>query len=385
MKIVHICLSCFYVDGMGYQENILPKYHSESNEVYIITSDFAFDSSGNVIKKEKKEYQNEYGIPVKVLDKSNRYGPLSKYNDFDGLYESLCKINPDVIFCHGGQFVALKDVIRYCKKNPQVKLFIDQHGDYYNTPVNSFRKRLGQYLIYGYWMRKAQKYTQKFWGVTPWRCQYLSDVYAIKKEKIALLPMGGDDEKICFSQQKEISEKIRNGNDISDNDLLIVTGGKIDSEKRIDVLMKAVAELDCDSIKLLVFGKANEKIKAQIESLADDKHIRYIGWVPADDVYNYFLAADLAVFPGTHSVLWEQACACGVPCVFRDWEGMNHVDVGGNAILLRKCDKEELKSVLMDLNLNKEKLQKMKTIAVDEAIPMFSYRRIAQMSIFEDQ
>ena len=142
MKIVHICLSCFYVDGMGYQENILPKYHSENNEVYIITSDFAFDSSGNVTKKEKKEYYNEYGIPVKVLDKSNRYGPLSKYNDFERVYESLCEINPDVIFCHGGQFIALKDVIRYCKKNPQVKLFIDQHGDYYNTPVNSFRKRL---------------------------------------------------------------------------------------------------------------------------------------------------------------------------------------------------------------------------------------------------
>ena len=385
MKIVHICLSCFYVDGMGYQENILPKYHSENNEVYIITSDFAFDSSGNVTKKEKKEYYNEYGIPVKVLDKSNRYGPLSKYNDFERVYESLCEINPDVIFCHGGQFIALKDVIRYCKKNPQVKLFIDQHGDYYNTPVNSFRKRLGQYLIYGYWMRKAQKYTQMFWGVTPWRCQYLNDVYSIKKEKIALLPMGGDDEKIRFSQQKEISAGIRKENNISDNDLLIVTGGKIDSEKRIDVLMQAVAEIDCDSIKLLVFGKAKEKSKEQIESLAKDKHIRYIGWIPSDDVYNYFLAADLAVFPGTHSVLWEQACACGVPCIFRDWEGMRHVDVGGNAILLHQCDKEELKNVLMDLHLNKEKLQKMKSVAVNEAIPAFSYRRIAQMSVFEDQ
>lgn len=197
--------------------------------------------------------------------------------------------------------------------------------------------------------------------------------------------MGGDDEKIRFSQQKEISARIRKENNISDNDLLIVTGGKIDSEKRIDVLMQAVAEIDCDSIKLLVFGKANEKSKEQIESLAKDKHIRYIGWITSDDVYNYFLAADLAVFPGTHSVLWEQACACGVPCIFRDWEGMRHVDVGGNAILLHQCDKEELKNVLVDLHLNKEKLQKMKSVAVNEAIPAFSYRRIAQMSVFEDQ
>ena len=44
MKIVHICLACFYVDGMGYQENLLPKYHAQKHDVTIITSDFAFDN-----------------------------------------------------------------------------------------------------------------------------------------------------------------------------------------------------------------------------------------------------------------------------------------------------------------------------------------------------
>lgn len=385
MKIVHICLSCFYVDGMGYQENILPKYHAEDNDVFIITSDFAFDSLGQKIKKTKKEYYNEYGILVKVLDKSHRYGFYSRYNDYKDLYKTLCELNPDIIFCHGGQFVALKDVIKYCKKNSKVKLFIDQHGDYYNTPVDSLRKRLGQSLIYGYWMRKAQKYTSMFWGVTPWRCDYLSDVYGIRKDKIALLPMGGDDEKINFSDQKNISSKIRKEFNISENDLLIVTGGKINSEKRIDVLMQAVAELDLDNLKLLVFGQANENIAPQIQSLSQNRNIRYIGWIPADDVYNYFLASDLAVFPGTHSVLWEQACACGVPCVFRDWKGMHHVDVGGNAVFIQQGSKEEMISVLKELYFNRDNLSKMKSIAVNKAVPMFSYRRIAQKSIFEEQ
>ena len=100
--------------------------------------------------------------------------------------------------------------------------------------------------------------------------------------------------------------------------------------------------------------------------------------------YNYFLAADLAVFPGTHSVLWEQACACGIPAVFRDWEGMHHVDVGGNAIFLHEDSTEEIEQVLLDLYEHSEKIDKMRKIAQTKGIIEFSYREIARKSIFED-
>ena len=384
MRIVHICLACFYVDGMAYQENLLPKYHAKEHQVSIITSDFAFDATGKRTKKEKKEYCNEYGIPVKVLDESRRFGTYSKYKDYKKLYATLLDIRPDIIFCHGGQFVALMDVIRYCKKNPGVRLFIDQHGDYYNMPVNTQRRRLGQRWIYGYWMRKAVPYTEKFWGVTPWRCEYLQDVYGIPQEKTGFLPMGGDDEKIHFDRQAEIRDSIRKANQIASEDLLIVTGGKIDSAKRIDVLMQAVSELNREGLKLLVFGQPNDQMTDRIRHLAQDVHIRYVGWIPADEAYSYFLAADLVVFPGTHSVLWEQACACGVPGVFRYWEGMLHVDVGGNAMFLREDSVDEIKRVLLELCVHPEKLAQMRSVAQSKSIDMFSYRAIAKKAIFEE-
>ncbi len=380
MKIVHICLACFYVDGMAYQENIIPKYNSKHHEVMIITSDFSFDASGKRIKKEKSEYKNEYGIPVKVLPRSRRYGPYSRYNDYDNLYETLCQFQPDLIFCHGGQFVALKDVIRYCKKYSSVKLFIDQHGDYYNTPVNTKRQRWGQYWIYGYWMRKAVPYTERFWGVTPWRCEYLNDVYGIPKDKIGFLPMGGDDEKIHFYCQGEIREKIRTEYKIEDSDILLVTGGKIDKNKNIDLVMQAVAELDRDNLKLLVFGQPSENMKDRINELALDPHIRYIGWISSDSVYDYFLASDFAVFLGTHSVLWEQACACGIPGIFKEWEGMRHVDTGGNAIFIKECTLEAIKKELLNVIENKESYEKMKAVAIENK-EMFSYKAIANKAI----
>ena len=384
MKIVHICLACFYIDGMGYQENILPKYHAQNHEVFIITSDYSFDAKGTETKRSLREYTNEYGIPVKVLERNTQKKLLSRYKLFNGLYEALEQYAPDIIFCHGGQFVSLKDVVIYCKKHPTVKLFIDQHGDYYNTPVNSFRKRMGQSLIVGHWMRKAVPYTEKFWGVTPWRCTYLNDVYKIPQNKIDLLPMGGDDEKIHFKNRDEIRHAIRSKYNIAEDDLLLITGGKIDSAKQIDLLMEAIIRLNCDNVKLLVFGQPTDGMKEKIETLAQDSHIRFIGWIPADTVYDYFLASDLAVFPGTHSVLWEQACACGLPGIFRDWEGMHHVDVGGNALFLHRDSSEEMKEVLWNLVQNPEKLRFMKEVAETKGIPTFSYRRIAQKAILED-
>ena len=63
MKIVHICLGNFYVEGMGYQENIIPKMHiKEGHDVYVLTSDFAFNGRGETVKKENREYTNEFGV-----------------------------------------------------------------------------------------------------------------------------------------------------------------------------------------------------------------------------------------------------------------------------------------------------------------------------------
>lgn len=385
MRIVHICLACFYVDNMAYQENLLPKYHAKQHKVFIITSDYAFDATGKKIKKEKKKYINEYGIPVKVLEKSRRFGPYSRYRDYQKLYATLQELRPDIIFCHGGQFVALMDVIRYCKKNREVQLFIDQHGDYYNMPVNTRRKRLGQYWIYGYWMRKAVPYTEKFWGVTPWRCEYLHDVYGIPKEKIGFLPMGGDDEQISFANQVLIRKEIRERHDIADTDFLIITGGKIDKTKNIHLLVQAVKEINQNDVKLLVFGQPSNDFKERfMEEVNESKQVRYIGWLPSDSVYDYFLASDLCVFPGTHSVLWEQACACGLPGVFRNWAGMHHVDVGGNALFLYEDSMEEIKRVLLELQNQPEKVKQMGIVARSTAAEIFSYQSIAQKAILED-
>ena len=191
--------------------------------------------------------------------------------------------------------------------------------------------------------------------------------------------MGGDDDKIYFDKATEIRRAYREKIDVKDSDFLIVTGGKIDSLKNIHLLMQAVSEMS--DTKLVVFGNAAPEMSETINELSQNPNIRYIGWVDSDDAYNWFLSSDLAVFPGTHSVLWEQAIACGIPCVFKHWEGMEHVDVGGNCKFLYNDSVVEIKEALAGINSNRDVYNQMKQIAVEKGIPTFSYREIAKRSI----
>jgi hypothetical protein len=131
-----------------------------------------------------------------------------------------------------------------------------------------------------------------------------------------------------------------------------------------------------------VFGLPNNEMKRVVESLTSSA-TRYIGWLSADEVYDYFLASDLAVFPGTHSVLWEQAVGTGLPAIFKKWDGMTHVDVGGNCMFVEEGTVEELLLVIESVVRDKNHYNKMKHVAVTKGIPYFSYANIARVAIGE--
>lgn len=383
MKIVHICLAAFYVEGWGYQENLLPKHHIQmGHTVTVITSDFVFNNKSEAGIREKTEYVNDFGVKVRTVKRYPKKSTLYNiYHDFIGLYEMIEEEKPDLIFVHGGQFASLSKVVKYCRQHKGVKLCIDQHLDYYNYKLNSIKRKLLHRYVYGSNMRAAAKLGARFYGVTPWRCEYLRDVYKIPEKNISLLVMGGDDEYIKLDQQKEIRSKIRTDLNISQTDFVVISGGKIDANKNFGALMRAIREIDKPDLKLILFGQPDTEMERIINDLAQARCIRFIGWQDSAAVYDYFQASDLACFPGTHSVLWEQACACGIPGIYKDWYGMHHIDVGGNVCLISDTSVEGIKGKISELYNDKEKYAEMKKVAVKKGVATFSYRNIAQRSI----
>ncbi|WRK53645.1 hypothetical protein SD457_00395 [Coprobacillaceae bacterium CR2/5/TPMF4] len=93
--------------------------------------------------------------------------------------------------------------------------------------------------------------------------------------------------------------------------------------------MKMINELS-NNIKLLVFGSIIDELIDEFNSLLSNQVI-YLGWLNQSEMINKLLIADLAIFPGRHSVIWEQACGLGIPIIVKNWKGTHHVDKGGNA------------------------------------------------------
>lgn len=385
MKILHICLGCFYIDNFSYQENMIPKFHKKMGyDVEILASTLSFDNSGNACNVEDKVYVNEYGIKVTRLP--YKRGIPSKIGKFFRLYEGVDKklelIKPDILFIHGCQFCDIKYVVNYAK-NHKVKIYVDNHADFSNSARNWISKNIMHKIVWKHCAQLILPYCTKFYGVLPARVDFLKEMYKIPKDKVELLVMGADDDMVNEVQSENKCNQIRTQYGITDTDFLIITGGKIDHAKeQVIKLLDAIKTLNCPKIKCIVFGSIVDDMKEKVLSFCDNEQIIYVGWLNNKETYEFLYASDLAIYPGRHSVLWEQTVGLGIPMIVKYWEGTTHVDVGGNVKFLKEDSVEEMQSLITDMISGEEYLN-MKKVAEVKGIKEFSYGYIARKSIEE--
>lgn len=383
MKIVHLCLGAFYPDHYSYQENMLPKFHkSLGYDVEVIASQESFDENGNTCYIDKiGNYQNEYDIRVNRLAYSFPKKLNHKLKHYRGVYEGLVSADPDILFIHNCQFTSINEVIKYIKKNPELVVYVDNHVDFSNSARNWLSKNL---LHKGLWRSCATKinpYVKKFYGVLPARVDFLVNIYGLPKDKVELLVMGVDDEQVSRVMAENARQKIREEYHIDNDDFLVMTGGKIDSfKKQTLLLMEAISKINNKNVRLIVFGSVTPELKEQVLGLCDGIIVQYVGWIQSDKSYDYFAAADLVVFPGRHSVFWEQVAGMGIPMICKYWNGTTHVERGGNVKFLYKDSVNEISQIIEELVNNNIKFEEMKRIARANKC-YFSYRDIALRAI----
>lgn len=383
MKIVHLCLACFFPDGYSYQENMLPKYHNKlGHDVTVIASLQTFDSNGKVcFLDDPSEYINENNLPVIRLAYKQPLKVYRKLKRFVGTYEAIEKARPDILFIHGCQFMDMNVVVKYLKKHPNVTVYVDNHADFSNSAKNWMSFTFLHKILWKHCAKIINPYTKKFYGVLPARVDFLKNVYNLPPEKIELLVMGADDDRVEAALEPEVRSEIRKKYGIAEDDFLIITGGKIDNfKKQILYLMEAVNKLQDKKVKLIVFGSVIPELKENVEGLVSP-YTQYIGWVQSDQTDKYYAASDLVVFPGRHSVFWEQVAGLGKPMLCKAWDGTRHVDLGGNVIFLEKDSVEEIYGIIKSLTEDKDTYQTMKTVAEQEGKKVFSYSDIAKRSI----
>lgn len=382
MRILHICISERYVEGDSYHENILPtKQQKMGHTVTVIASQEYFDGRTKSMKhRETADYTNKDGLHVIILpsNNKNRIYRLLK-GTVKGLYETMKKIDPEIVFVHGVKSSDNATIAKYIKNHPNTKLYADNHNDKHVTPI---KKGILPWILRKIDVINARKLlpvVQCFWGTLPLRAEYLNKVFKIPEDKIGVLIMGGDEGLICNRDIALLRKTIREKYDVPQDAFLIVTGGAFDKRKQQSLLMEAVEQLQNQQVWLLAFGEPVKGMEGVFEKYRQSERIVMTGWLPSDEAYDMFLASDVAFFPGWHSVLWEQAVACGIPIVVKRWDGVDHIAYNGNAILMEHVDVEEIKKVISDLMFT-DKYYKMKELA-EIAAPNYYMSHIANRAI----
>lgn len=380
MIIVHIAPNATYNDYWGYQENLLPKYQRKMGHDVILITSVKTHKNGLVIEGESGDYILSDGVRVIRRSYKNYVNRvLTNVVSYIPVKDILNEIKPDFIFFHGLISCTIFEVIRYKKEHPSCKIVQDNHMDY---NIGFEQKTIKQKLMrtwYRHINKKSIKYVEKIYGVTPWRREYAHDYFQIPDDKLDILIMGADDEHMHLQKRNEIRKYIREKYKIEQEDFLIVSGGKIDKKKKIDLLIKSI--INMPNVKLLIFGSVSENIREEFNRLIENTpNVIMIGWIESKDIYEYFYAADLVFFPGQHSVLWEQACASKVPCVFEKWPGMEHVNNGGNSDFITPITIENIQKKISELVFT-EKYYSMKAIAESANTDVFLYSEIAKKSL----
>jgi 1,2-diacylglycerol 3-alpha-glucosyltransferase len=343
MKIVMLCE--FFNENLEYQENLLAKYYRKHNhQVTIITStlDSVFDYYGDKhdIDAPTRIYEVN-GVKIiklqyKFIRLKNR---LRKYKDITSILEEE---NPDLIYVHDIMLNML-EAVAYKKLNPHCKMIMDYHADYSNSAngwlsLNILHKIIRKKF---YWDR-AKKHISKVFPIVPAGFIFLNEVYNVPYSDMELLPLGADTDLGNEIRQSKEGANIREKLGISPSDFVIFTGGKLTSAKKTEILISAFLEINSPNTHLIIVGAASEADKLYMDSLLalsnKNPRIHFVGWQKNQEVYKYLDAADIAVFPASQSILWQQAISMHLPLVVGDMgsQSIEYLNKYENIIILTK-------------------------------------------------
>ena len=315
MRILHLCLACFYIDGYNYQENFLPRINkADGHEVKIIASTETYIDNYNLGYVEPGEYYTEDGIPIKRLPytKLGNKKLTVKIRKYKRLYDEIESFNPDVIMVHDLTFYSIVEVIKYVKRHRNVKLYADTHTSAVNSGTNWVSLNLLHRRFYKYLAKKAEPFLAKYLYIGEDEKAFSVINYKMSPDNMEFYPLGG----VVFKrEQYEFKRKsIRESLGLQRDELLLVHSGKLTKRKRTEELIRAFSSVPEMKAKLIVIGSIPEDSKERMTNLinADDR-IEYLGWKNSSELTDYLCACDLYCQPGGVSATFQNAICCNCP------------------------------------------------------------------------
>jgi glycosyltransferase involved in cell wall biosynthesis len=310
----------FYDESLTYQENLLAKFYvKHGHEVVVVTS--AFDSVFDYVndrydrRASARTYRAGGATIIKLPYRLNLLNRVRMFQPLDDIFEREA---PDLIFVHD-IMLNMVDAVRYLQRSPGTRMIMDYHADYSNSGKNWVSLKILHGVIRKWALERARPHLQRIFPIVPASATFLHEVYRVPYDDMELLPLGADLDLSREVRAAGAGTARRATYSFAASDFVVFTGGKLAPAKRTELLIEAMRRLDRPDVRLVVAGDAAPQDAAYRQSLeaaaAGDPRIVFTGWLDTRAVHEHLDMCDIAAFPASQSILWQQAIGMGRPLV----------------------------------------------------------------------
>lgn len=137
---------------------------------------------------------------------------------------------------------------------------------------------------------------------------------------IAVIPTGIDLSRFTAAADDKVRQALRCRLGLPEDAVVLTYIGRLAEEKNIDRLLRYVAGVEDENIRLLLVGDGPHRaaLEAQVRELGLSDRVRFAGMVPREQVPDYYRAGDLFVSASsseTQGLTYLEALSCGLPAL----------------------------------------------------------------------
>jgi len=354
-----VLLSEVYVKGMGYLENLMPKYLFRLGvETHVVATDLPMSFRQNSGKREYGDFaarnlagsvETVDGYTLHILGHKRIFGQMR----MAGLKEKLADLRPDIVQTMTPIGWIGLDAALY-KQSLDYQLFTGCHYHASVLPLAQKRTRvlspewlqcLAMRKTPGRWISLA---TKKCYAISQDCADIAEKYFGVQRNKIAICPLGVDPElfyPVADDRDSAARTALRQQMGFAEDDVACIYTGRFSEEKNPLLLAKAVEQLVRSGAPYRGLFVGNG---AQAEAISACEGCKTHPFVTVKELGAFFRAADIGAWPAQESMSMLDAAACGLPIV------ANHTmtakeRLDGNGLAYCLNDLEDLVRVLLEL------------------------------------
>ncbi len=385
-----VLLSETFTKGMGYLENLLPKYLARLGvEMHVVASDLPCYYRQQDIKKvyngfieplQPGSVEARDGFTLHILGHRKTFGHMR----MTGLREKLRSIRPDVVQTSTPIGWIALDAARF-KGALRYKLFTGSHHHASVFPLATnpaslwSAERLKCLALRTIPGRIVSQMTEKCHAITEDCADVTARFFGVPRNKIEICPLGVDTELFhaAASAGDATDRAARRARlRFRENEIVCIYTGRFSGEKNPLLLGRALAELrrQGEPYAGLFIGNGE-----QAEEIRKCEGCATHPFVKVEELGALYRSGDIGVWPAQESLSMLDAAACGLPVVANDtMTARERLD--GNGVRYRLNDQGDLARALLGLR-DAQKRRAMGERGARRMAEQFSWKSIARRRI----